>query len=119
MSQPPLGPVRCPACGQKALPAARCLYCNARLNEAVLVEPVADDAIPVAPLADEAIQATPTIPLRSTEGKCPSCDKALSAGAVLCIDCGYDLRTGRKRRRFTLTSRRSRHRRPTPQAEST
>ncbi len=88
MSHQPLGPVRCPACGQKALPAqTRCLYCNARLNEAVLVEPVAVDAIQVAA----------PIPLQSADGKCPDCGKELPAEAVLCIDCGYDLRTGRKR----------------------
>jgi hypothetical protein len=27
---------------------------------------------------------------------CPSCRKVLSPGAVLCVDCGYDFRTGRQ-----------------------
>lgn len=32
-----------------------------------------------------------------TEPKCASCGASLKAGAVLCVQCGYDLRTGKKR----------------------
>ncbi len=31
------------------------------------------------------------------DGKCPSCRKELAAKAVLCIECGFDLRTGQRR----------------------
>jgi hypothetical protein len=31
--------------------------------------------------------------------RCPSCDSPLAAAAVLCIECGYDRRSGRQRRR--------------------
>jgi hypothetical protein len=86
MDQSP-GPVRCPTCGQRALPMqSRCLSCNARLREAAPVEKAGD-----------AIQTVPLAPLPPADGKCPGCARELPAGAVLCIDCGYDSRTGRKR----------------------
>jgi hypothetical protein len=82
MPPTPPGPVRCPACGQQALPLqSRCLHCNARLNEVLPVKP--SDAVPAV--------------LLPVDGKCPECGKELAEGAVLCIECGYDLRTGRKR----------------------
>ena len=28
-------------------------------------------------------------------GDCPNCDEPLAPGAVLCVRCGYDTRTGR------------------------
>ena len=88
MPRRPLGPVRCPACGQMALPLqTRCLNCNARLNEVVPVETAASDAV----------HAAPPVPPPITYTVCPGCGKELSVGAVLCIECGYDLRTGRKR----------------------
>ncbi len=31
-----------------------------------------------------------------TEPKCPSCGASLKAGDVLCVQCGYDLRSGKK-----------------------
>jgi hypothetical protein len=30
-----------------------------------------------------------------TTGNCPSCGKPLNTGAVLCVECGFDVRTGR------------------------
>jgi hypothetical protein len=33
-----------------------------------------------------------------TTSACPECGAALGAGAVLCIECGYDLRTGKRRK---------------------
>ncbi len=32
-----------------------------------------------------------------TELKCSSCGASLKAGSVICLECGYDLRTGKKR----------------------
>lgn len=32
----------------------------------------------------------------SDDSRCPSCGAALPEGAVLCVQCGYDLRTGRR-----------------------
>lgn len=88
MSPKAPGPLRCPACGQKALPnESRCQYCNARLHEAPPVEMPARDAIALAP----------SIPLQAADGKCPGCGQEMPAGSVLCIACGYDVRIGRKR----------------------
>ena len=88
MSPKAPGPVRCPACGQKALPnESRCQYCKARLQEGTPVETPASDAIALAP----------AVPLQAADGKCPGCGQDLPEGSVLCIACGYDVRIGRKR----------------------
>lgn len=64
-----------------------CQHCNARLNEVPTVERIGSDAV----------QAVPPIALAIAAGQCPGCGKELPAGAVLCIECGYDRRTRRKR----------------------
>jgi hypothetical protein len=70
-----------------ALPKqTRCLSCNARIQHGAAAEKS----------ASEAIQTVPPPP-SGTDGKCPGCGKNLAVGAVLCIECGYDLRSGRKR----------------------
>ncbi len=43
--------------------------------------------------------------------KCPSCAESLGNGAVICLACGYDLRTGKKRE---LAGSRESDRRPFP-----
>jgi hypothetical protein len=77
-------PGRCPKCGQRVLPRqARCLQCNTRLLEEV-VPVAAAETVPVpAPVA--------------AAGGCPGCGRPLGEDAVLCINCGYDLRTGKRR----------------------
>ena len=45
------------------------------------------------PAEEEAVKV-PSGPV--PEGCCPSCSGTLEAGAVLCIRCGYDLRSGKK-----------------------
>jgi len=55
------------------------------------------EASPVEPAAGDAVGAAPALPLARADGGCPGCGEELAAGAVLCIECGYDLRTGRKR----------------------
>ena len=90
MSQPSSGLVQCPSCGQKALPMqTRCLHCNARLREPKSDAPTDEYVIP--------FQADAPAPPMVADGKCPGCGKDMAAAAVLCIDCGYDLRSGRKR----------------------
>ena len=37
-----------------------------------------------------------TVPEPTAVGSCPQCKSPLAAGAVLCVNCGYDVRTGRK-----------------------
>jgi hypothetical protein len=90
----PTGAVRCPACGQQALPAqSRCLYCNARLHK----------ASPVRHQTSTAVQAehdpAPGPGSAAGEGEtktCPGCGTLLQPRAVLCVGCGYDLRTGKR-----------------------
>ena len=88
MQHQPQGPRRCGACGEKALPKqTHCLHCKARL----LSWP------PPAVAGADGIQSDSLPPSPRADGKCPGCDKELPPTAVLCIECGYDLRTGRKR----------------------
>src|SRR5690606_21655003 len=35
-------------------------------------------------------------PTAKTAGKCPACGAAVKPTAVICIDCGYNFKTGRK-----------------------
>lgn len=35
-------------------------------------------------------------PEKTSENNCPSCEQPIASGAVICINCGYDLRTGTK-----------------------
>jgi hypothetical protein len=67
----------CPSCG------AHCLVPG--VAEPLAVQP-AGGATALA-----AIATAPAV------GACPSCDAPLSAKAVLCIECGYDRRTGKQR----------------------
>ena len=81
-----LSPIRCPACGPMALPhQSHCQYCSARLNEVLPGEgpAVTTDAPAEKPPSDAK--------------HCPGCDMALAENAVLCVECGYDLRLGMPR----------------------
>ncbi|MBN2577776.1 MAG: zinc-ribbon domain-containing protein [Pirellulales bacterium] len=56
---------------------------------AVVAQPAA--TAPLAPLSAALIDDL------STAGRlCPDCGKSLSAKAVLCVNCGYNLKTGKK-----------------------
>jgi DNA-directed RNA polymerase subunit RPC12/RpoP len=86
----------CPSCGKQykwkpemAGRSAKC-PCGAKL-----VVPATAPAAPAPP----AKTATSAIPLSveepvKAELKCPSCGQSLSPEAVLCINCGYNLKTG-------------------------
>jgi hypothetical protein len=95
----------CPACGKSyrwkpefAGRSAKCA-CGAKL-----VVPSDAPSTPAAagiPLAPETKQ--PATPQRITpttqadaENKCPSCSASLAADAILCVNCGYNLKTGKK-----------------------
>jgi hypothetical protein len=65
-------PLRCPACGRRALPRQKtCHYCYTPMIRGK-----------AAPMGNEI--------------SCPSCKAAMKSGSVLCIECGYDTRTGQK-----------------------
>lgn len=87
------GPPRCPSCGERVLPMqSRCLRCNTRLIQQVL--PATDS---------EAVQTQPPAPAHRGAAGCPGCGAALGKDAVLCIQCGYDTRTGKRRQTRRLT----------------
>jgi hypothetical protein len=85
----------CPACGKSyrwkpefAGRGAKCA-CGAKLvvpTEA----PAAAAAAATSAAADEPAAQ------RVGEMKCPSCSASLASDAILCVDCGYNLKTGQK-----------------------
>lgn len=77
---PPGKKLRCPRCQTAFVPPAKA----APLGET--------DAIRLAPEA---------------ERSCPSCQAAMAPNAVLCIACGFDLRTGEKRETVKKTKKKS------------
>jgi hypothetical protein len=45
-----------------------------------------------------AATTTPSInppPDAAVDNKCPSCSAPLASGAILCVNCGYNLKTGK------------------------
>jgi serine/threonine protein kinase len=65
-------PLRCPACGRRALPRQKtCHYCYTPM--------IRGKTVPV-----------------GNEVSCPSCKAAMKSGSVVCIECGYNTRTGQK-----------------------
>jgi len=61
--------VECPACQQQ----------------------IAVPALEAAAPAEEAVEE-----VAAAAGKCPSCGKAMEADAVLCVNCGFHLKLGKK-----------------------
>jgi hypothetical protein len=84
---------KCPGCGAVSVapgpPEA----------EPVAVEPAARRAGPSAgrvPPAGDAAGSDDTIAVPEVGPTCPGCRKVLPPGAVLCVACGHDLRTGKQ-----------------------
>jgi hypothetical protein len=80
------------AAGKKA----KCPQCGGVIQIPALEapKPAASDDHSVAEEAPAAA-AAPAAPAADTSG-CPACGAELAAKAVLCVDCGFDLRTGKK-----------------------
>ncbi len=92
--------VKCGSC-QKKLKAheklagkkVKCPGCGAVLK----IPQPGSTATAASSAASSAASQREDIPLQEPkESTCPSCRKPLSPSAVLCVDCGYDLRSGRK-----------------------
>jgi hypothetical protein len=75
--------VKCPACQASTVVPEELLFAEGIV-----------DSRPVLPLSGPA----PAGGITTTPPDCPACGKALSPGAVLCIECGFDLRTGDRRK---------------------
>ncbi len=81
----------CPSCGkvlnvkdEYAGKKARCPGCQEGLT------------VPYAPEAAEAADAATSAAPAPSASACPSCGGALPDGAVFCVACGYDLRSGKQ-----------------------
>jgi hypothetical protein len=75
-------PVRCPVCRTVWRPHA---------------DELAEEDVPYAEVEEEGITARPPEGVRYTAAACPTCGAKMQPDAVLCLDCGYDRRTGRQR----------------------
>jgi hypothetical protein len=76
-------PLRCPACGRRALPRQKtCHYCYTPM-----------------------VRHNPPPVLNPNQNPCPSCKAAMKPGAVICLECGYDTRTGQRVRSDTKKKR--------------
>src|SRR5262245_48914049 len=104
--------LRCP-CGQlialadTAVPRIRCPKCNvllgipaqARTTAAPPPLPLATPAAPSAPRSTPPpLPGSDMYALASTQ-ICPNCRKEWPADTVLCVECGYNFRTGAQRKR--------------------
>lgn len=96
----------CPQCHRKyrvedalAGKGAKCSQCghHMRIPQRGSPEPVAADASEAGSgswLDDELKATPPPVSQPAHPATCPSCGKPMVPGAVLCIGCGYDARTG-------------------------
>jgi hypothetical protein len=75
-------PVRCPVCGAVWRPHA---------------DAADQEEVPYAEVEEEAITVRPPRDVRYPAADCPACGAGMQAGGVLCLECGYDRRTGRRR----------------------
>lgn len=115
MPDQPLQRVMCPACGVgyrwRAEHVGGTVACKQCGNDFIvpdqpgpglMIEPAGDDGIfELADTEDEQPSSTAggqaAGPGRAGHaGKCPSCNSALKAHAVLCMNCGFNLREGKK-----------------------
>lgn len=82
----------CPSCGKqykwKPEMAGRSAKCACGAKFVVPTEQ------PASAKAPTATAAPPVEPAKSNAG-CPNCGTALPPGAVLCVNCGYNLKTGK------------------------
>ena len=75
---------KCPACGNVLTITAP--------------PPPAEDDMGLNALYDLADQESKVAEQQAASGspRCPGCSREMPAGAVLCVNCGYDMRTGSK-----------------------
>ena len=82
--------VKCPQCGGAitipATPPAESPGSMAGLLD--------EESVPAKPVAKPKPKPTQQ-PKAAAVGKCPSCSAEIAMGAVLCVNCGLDLRTGK------------------------
>jgi len=96
--------VKCPACGE-VLRVPQAPTTGARVPSA----PKASNTSLLEELAQQEKAARPLTPAapRTAGSECPNCRSALPVGAVLCVACGYNTKTGQKVKMGGATSGRS------------
>ena len=97
----------CQACGQAyrvkdefAGKTTKCRKCSQPVTVPAPAVPPPESDSELGSLLDEEFgTAQPVRPLASAEPAtpCPSCNANMPAGATLCVHCGYDIATGKKR----------------------
>jgi hypothetical protein len=117
-------PVRCPGCGALWRPEEK-IELEDEEEEIELVRADEDEEIQPVRADEEEEEAEADVPVTVEEEEqgittrpgprqrygaaaCPQCGAAMAAGAVVCLDCGYNRRTGR--RHETVVKRLSRRR---------
>ena len=95
----------CAACGKSyrwkaeiAGRSAKCA-CGAKLVVPSNAPSISDtEEVPLAPEPTRSATPQGVKPSQTSgiETKCPSCSASLVSGAVLCVNCGYNLKTGKK-----------------------
>jgi hypothetical protein len=97
--------VKCPACGAMSVVGAGAAEVAVRAADtpgaapprpagrAATVEPV--DVLPLQPVAD-AKEAPLPAPARGGEDACPECGQPMARDAVICLDCGFNRKTGKQ-----------------------
>lgn len=86
---------RCPKCGTvHTLPAPQAAPVAAAATSGGSDPYEVDD--PFAAIAEAAMREEQATPLESNAVHCPGCQRAMPDGAVLCVNCGYDSRTGKR-----------------------
>jgi Zn finger protein HypA/HybF involved in hydrogenase expression len=84
--------VPCPACeSQIKVPQQKTRKDVDLADISIGGEPIDESKPEEEPVAEEEASA----PGQTEEDKCPNCDEAMEAGAVLCVNCGYHKKMGK------------------------
>ena len=93
---------KCPACGAvSVVPAADAALGTASRpadppGEVLTVAPIDDAPLDVVPLQPEPDAGKKPAPAPGAPGTCPECGVAMAADAVICLDCGFNRKTGKQ-----------------------
>jgi hypothetical protein len=94
--------VQCPSCNNVWAPPVPLSSAPAQDTGAIALAPMATEAPPDEPAPTHRASQAPPPPAGPLE-PCPSCGKGMAADAVVCIECGFNKKTGK--RLHTVTER--------------
>jgi hypothetical protein len=93
---------KCPACGAvSVVPVAGTALGTAirpadSPGEVLVVAPLDDAPLDVVPLQPEPDAGKKPAPGKGAAGTCPECGTSMAADAVICLDCGFNRKTGKQ-----------------------